>query len=293
MSLRSCGMNLDCVRREMQARGTQEFPCEGYRMHCDQIPGNQIQWHWHDEIEVIFVQRGTLLLRASSRTERLNEGDFAVISASVLHAAEGSPQADGYSIVFHPALIGGKEESVFERRYIQPLLRCREFDCAVFRRNETMEKQMLRMFEMLREDTVGYEFVVREVLSQICLELCSRYFSRPATESLPANQDRKRIEEMMLFIQDHYAEDIRLCDIASAGRVGERECLRCFQRSLGQSPIQYLMSYRLLRAANLLRSEPEKGISEIAERCGFSSASYFSHQFRKFFHCTPKEYRKA
>lgn len=46
------------------------------------------------------------------------------------------------------------------------------------------------------------------------------------------------------------------------------------------------------RAVQLL-DEPELTVSEIANRCGFSETSNFSHTFKRVYGCTPTQYRDA
>ena len=96
---------------------------------------------------------------------------------------------------------------------------------------------------------------------------------------------------MMLFVKEHYQEPVRVGDIAASAFISERECLRSFSRSLGISPLQFLLSYRLKEAERLLREEG-MNISEIAYRTGFESPSHFSSLFRRRHGITPTEYRR-
>ena len=85
---------------------------------------------------------------------------------------------------------------------------------------------------------------------------------------------------------------VSLSDIAGTADIGERECLRCFQKTIQLSPIQYLIKYRIMQGAEMLLCEPESSISEIAISCGFDSPSNFARIFKRFYDCTPREYRK-
>ena len=55
-----------------------------------------------------------------------------------------------------------------------------------------------------------------------------------------------------------------------------------------------LHSYRILRAAEkILQNDREMtSISELASSVGFNNTSYFNKLFKKYFNCTPTEYRK-
>ena len=55
---------------------------------------------------------------------------------------------------------------------------------------------------------------------------------------------------------------------------------------------QYLSGYRLEKAKKLLEQDYMK-ITEIAEKCGYANANYFSKVFREGTGMTPLEYRSA
>ena len=96
---------------------------------------------------------------------------------------------------------------------------------------------------------------------------------------------------MLAFIHKNYADPISVPEIAGTAGISERECLRCFQKTIQLSPIQYLMKYRIMQGAGMLLGNPAESISEIATLCGFDSPSNFSKIFKRFYNCTPREYR--
>ena len=96
---------------------------------------------------------------------------------------------------------------------------------------------------------------------------------------------------MLEHIHTHYFEPLQLSDIAQAADLSERECLRCFNRTIGDTPVQYLLKHRLLRSAAMLHSMPSASIAEISAKCGFDHPSYYTKQFRRFYQCTPRDYR--
>lgn len=59
---------------------------------------------------------------------------------------------------------------------------------------------------------------------------------------------------------------------------------------IGTTPVQYLIGYRLQRAAEELKRSDSSSIAEVAYACGFSDASYFNRCFRKAYDMTPTEY---
>ena len=96
---------------------------------------------------------------------------------------------------------------------------------------------------------------------------------------------------MLQYIQDHCEEEITVSGIAKSAAVSTSECLRCFHSTIGATPIQYVLQYRIQMAAGLL-TETDRKIADIGMQCGFQDLSYFARMFRRLKGYTPSEYRK-
>lgn len=293
MALQECGLNVNRERRELVSHGTLEFPCAGYDSCYTEEEGDHIPWHWHEELEIVSIAEGQLRLRIPSESFILREGDCAVINANVLHYGEAVGSCNMHSLVFSAKLIAGNEESAFAKKYLQPLIDCPVFCCCRIPDGHAAQigGYFRSAFEALAQDSFGFEFIVRENLSRICLYLYQRFEPEFDTKEEGQSQDSLRLRKMLEYIHSNYGERITLSEIAKAADIGERECLRCFQKTIQISPVQYLLKYRVMKGAELLLSDRAAGVSEIAFACGFDSPSNFSKLFKRFFRCTPREYR--
>lgn len=292
MGLSHCGLNLNRENKELQPHGSAEFPCAGYKAEYFDNPQDSIPWHWHEEIEIAYVKKGALKLKIPTKSFDLKEGDCIAINSNVLHYAIAQPKCELHSFVFSPLLITGNDTSVFATKYVKPLIRCSSFDGYVFNRQDAVIKSFVRAFDALTREVTGYEFIVRENLSFLCLALYENFKKEIGVNEEVKNQDNVRIRKMLDFLHEHFSERLTLTEVAKVADIGERECLRCFQRTIQLSPMQYLLKYRVMQAATLLQKDSTKNIIEIACICGFDSTSNFSKMFKRFYNCTPREYRK-
>lgn len=294
MALQECGLNLNSVSKELQPHGSLAFPCAGYASHHTDRPEDDIPWHWHEEIEIIYIESGQIEVKIPSQSFLLKRGDCLVINANIVHYAAAAPEGTLHSLVFSPTLIIGKEDSVFAKKYILPLLSCPAFSGLYISAEADTEVPLLfnLAFEALAGDHYGFEFTVRENLSRICLFLHQAFALHMDMPKTAPNQDNLRISQILAYMHEHFSDNISLSDIAGEAGISERECLRCFQKTIQLSPIQYLLKYRVMQGAELLLKNPTDSISEIGSLCGFESQSHFAKMFKRFYNCSPREYRK-
>ncbi len=293
MALQKCGLNLNRVSKELQPHGSLEFPCAAYSSIYIDRQEDIIPWHWHEEMEIVHIVNGEMEIKIPSKSFVLEKGDCVVINSNVLHYGAAVTECELHSLVFSPALIAGNEDFVFAQKYMQPLLTCNSFCGYLIKagNNENVTHWFTHAFEAMAKEWSGYEFVVREKLSRICFFLYGEFNLQAGTQDIPLNQDNLRIRKMLAFIHKNFADDISLSEIAGIADISERECLRCFQKTIQLSPIQYLLKYRIMQGAEMLLRNPADSISETATSCGFDSPSNFAKTFKRFYNCTPREYR--
>ena len=293
MALQKCGLNLNRDRKELQPHGSADFPCAGYDSYHTERPEDVIPWHWHQEIEIIYIAEGRMEIKVPAKSYILNQGDMAAINSNVLHYASALGECRLHSLVFSPQLIAGNSDSVFAKKYMDPLLSCEAFSgLPVWAGKKNITALFNAAFEALAQDTNGFEFIVRENFSRICFYLWGLFSGQLHEKADHFHQDTIRIRRMIEYIQKNFARNLPLSEIAASANISERECLRCFQKTIQTSPVQYLLKYRVMQGAEMLRQNQGRSISEIAADCGFESPSNFAKIFRRFYNCTPREFRE-
>lgn len=115
--------------------------------------------------------------------------------------------------------------------------------------------------------------------------------SDPFPQSSGGGLDERRLRRVLDYLADHIAEDVRLGDLVAQANLSRAQFLRCFRRSVGTSPHQYLLRLRIERASSLLLST-RRDITQIALSCGFSTPEHFSRVFKRETGNTPSRYRQ-
>ena len=93
------------------------------------------------------------------------------------------------------------------------------------------------------------------------------------------------------YIESSYAEQIKIEEIAATLGISRNQFFKVFKQKTGISPQEYLISYRLKKATELLQKKqyPQK---EIASRIGYTDVYTFSRMFKKKYGLSPGEYSK-
>ena len=85
---------------------------------------------------------------------------------------------------------------------------------------------------------------------------------------------------MIQYIQKHFSEMITLEDLAASANISRSEAGRCFQKYYADTPMSYLIRYRLQQAQKFLLTST-LSVKEISCQCGFSDSSYFVKKHMK------------
>ncbi len=100
------------------------------------------------------------------------------------------------------------------------------------------------------------------------------------------------VRDVLNFVDFHYMEPVSLESLADRYAVNKNYLSSRFHREVGMTVTDYINLTRVRRSLKLL-SGTTLSMPEIAERCGFSDANYYTRTFRKIHGSTPTEYRKS
>ena len=249
-------------------------------------PGLAAFPHWHRDFEAAAPIEGRMEYLVNGKTVRLGEGDGIFVNGGRLHSNYSADGSDcRYSIVvFHPDLLG-----------MTP---------AVYHAAECVARDgMPDFWRLSAQDPRDAEIIGRiramarlsckkeplAVLSA-CAALLQDIAKRCGEEERPADPGWTAVRAMTGYVQTHYAETIRLDDIAQAGGVSRSRCCGLFREKLRSSPAGYVTRYRMDKACCMLREG--HSVTEAASATGFRTVSYFSETFRRTYGVTPTEYAR-
>ncbi|WP_270227855.1 AraC family transcriptional regulator [Coprococcus aceti] len=277
--------------KENHPHGTREYPFCEYHMrywpHAFQIPV-----HWHDEVEIIYVRKGPLMVEIDGQKFIGDDGAVYIVSPGVLHmmAAPETP-VDYFTFLFPMEFISFQTKDELEDEIFFPLRNhTREFRPEVTNRN--LLEKLIPILDELSEKNGKFgthrQIQVRIRLLQV-VDLLVEYDQLEAKTGRASGGLEK---EILIYIQDNYHEHISLAELSEHFHLSEKYMSRFFSERFHMTLTQYVNYVRLKYARHLLEST-DLSVTEIAMKSGYPNVSYFIRKFSAAVGEPPLRYRNG
>lgn len=266
------------------------FECFAVKSYYASNKTYHVTEHWHEDLEYLYIIDGELKYNVNGKSIILHSGEGICVNSKRIHSNYSIPgkSCAYYCSITHPSLLCNSK--YIEQTYMAPLLGSNSFDYILLNRNDWTHiiiDEMERLFE--DSDPKIVELDILETSFRIWKTIYKHVELPPITAN-PASLKIGAFKSMMLFIQDHYMENISLEEIAAAGNMGKTLCSKLFKKYVSKTPGEYLIYYRIQRSIDLL-TKTDLSITEISYATGFSSASHYTKTFREMIGCTPSKFR--
>ncbi len=246
--------------------------------------------HYHDELELIPVYRGTFSCTVDGIEYIAKSGDIIFIDAGVPHETaclEDNSQT---------SLIQFKESSYLNNpimKIIKYSVKIRDMEGApvrILHSNEIFNSadEIIREYQ---ERKPSFEIIIRSHILKI-IGLLYREGILSDGEQVFANASVQKILPAMEYINQHYQEEITLETVSSLMGFDRSYFCRIFKAALGATFTEYLNFVRVCKAQKIL-SSTSRSILDVSADVGFCSVSYFNKIFKKYKNCSPSFYRTA
>ena len=288
------GVQTDRNGAEIFKYNRPEFPVYANDGRVSEYAAKQMLCHWHDDFEMNIVVSGKMGVYVDGERIVINEGQGIFVNSTLMHCGY---QVEGYDceyrcVLLHPDLFVNVD--VMRRKYINALIndatfRYRLFD-GLMVHDQAIITSINDIFELFGKNNDMLELAVTNQAFNVLEHLYHLKANEGPT--IPQLDQREiALRNMIAYVQRHYQEPITLTDLAAAGMISKSLCNAIFREQLNQTPIGYLVKYRIDKSIELLQST-SMSVTDIALAVGFNGQSYFSEIFHRHMGVSPKTYRK-
>lgn len=136
--------------------------------------------------------------------------------------------------------------------------------------------------------------VMFEAMSRVFLvKLLQKYGKRRAEEvELSARFTSRHYQRVLAYVQNRLAQTITVDQLAAEAAMSPSHFARMFKETLGSTPMQYVMAYRIEQAIKMM-DDVGRPLGDIALACGFADQAHFTRSFKRVVGQTPRAYRVA
>ena len=289
-------IHIEKNQKEIKDHGSFAFPVNVSIENIQSYEQSSFLWHWHPEIELTWIVSGEMEYHVNDRQYILKEGEGLFGNSNTLHSGymKDGKECTYLSVTFHPRFLYGYENSILQTKYVDYITENEEWASLHLEKNIIWHQEILywvkMIYEMSQEPPVDFELQVHMQLLQIWQKLYQYFASFPEREKKP-QLHLQRLRDIVSYIQEHYAEEISLEEVAEQVNICKSECCRFFKKHMNMTIFDYILFLRIQKILPLLKSG--ESVTEVAGRVGFSSPAYYGQIFKRYMKCTPREYKRS
>jgi AraC-like DNA-binding protein len=263
-----------------------------YKEFTDEDVNTYKLWHYHREIEIIYVNKGRGKRYIGSHISYFSGGELILIGAFLPHYSFIDPvlkDQKKISIQLREGFPGASLLMFPEMKPIRTL-----FDRA--RRGISFDGNTKRNVGKKIEKLQGLDPTERfiaflGILQDLAKSEEYRVLNSTGYQLEITPQDNERLREIFNFVRENFKRQISLEEVADLSSMTTPSFARYFKKNTGKTFTQFVNEYRLVHASKLLAEKPTS-ITDICFESGFNNFSHFNKLFREYTGKSPSEYRK-
>ena len=248
-------------------------------------------WHYHPEIEMVFVNGGAGKRQIGSHVSYYTDGDLILIGSNLPHCGFTDTHTGNKNetvIQMKPDFLGEGFMTMQEAKWIAELFDKAKGGIAF---GEKTKKEVGKLIEDMEfQQPFNKLLTLLSVLKSLEVTKDFTILNASGFSIETQIQDNDRINMIFNYVKDHFQEQISLEDIAEMSAMTVPSFCRYFKKITKKTFTRFVNEYRVVHASKLL-SEKHMGITAISYESGFNNFSHFNKIFHEFTGKSASEYR--
>lgn len=246
--------------------------------------------HVHKAVELLYVKNGSYTVLLDGVEFEIKKGDLVLFCSNAIHHVftKNLPENEYYVIKISPAFFLQFSTEEEGAEYVMRFAINRRENKSIWTRAELEGTPLHSALQSLIEEHEKNKYASQVAIKLKIMELLVEILrsDSPTGEKTPNNQTAALIYNTMVYVRNHYAEDMDEQELAKSLGMSYSYFSRSFKRVTGMTFKQYLNRTRVNQAEKFL-CRGGSSVSEIATRCGYNSISYFISVYKNITGKTP------
>ncbi len=253
--------------------------------------------HRHNFSEIVLVLGGEARHLVDDASYLLRAGDVFTLMEATAHGYSDTRKFEICNIAFQPRVLAPYAGILGRLPGYQALFQRRAPSRRQLRITEPFRlkpEELSPIIDLLRAmerewltKRPGYEALITGFFLQLVVDLSRVSSGWGEKQEVGQNPI---VVSCITFMDEHYAEPIRLAGLAKKANMSPNNLMRIFKQACDMTPIDYLIHMRIRKACERL-IDSSRSIKEITFDVGFSDSNYFARQFRKIMGMTATAFR--
>ncbi|RYJ41323.1 AraC family transcriptional regulator [Flavobacterium beibuense] len=249
-------------------------------------------WHYHPEIELVFVNGGSGKRQIGTHLSYYTDGDLILIGSNLPHCGFTDTTTGNRNetvIQMKPDFLGEGFLEIPEMKNVQHLFDRARGGLAF---GEETIKKLGHKIEALNDKPYFERLLgLLEVLNELEDAADYKVLNAQGLSMEMQVQDNDRLNTIFNYVKDHFKEPIPLDEVADRVSMTVPSFCRYFKKITNKTFTRFVNEYRIVHASKLLAEKPI-GITEVCYESGFNNFSHFNKAFKEFTGKSASQYRK-
>ncbi len=248
-------------------------------------------WHYHPELELVYVHGGSGKRQIGSHVSYFREGDLILIGANLPHCGFTDKLTGNKSetlVQMKPDFLGSDFFKIPEMKNIQNLFEVAKGGIAFSGRTKVMVGEKMEILEY--QTDFQRLLSILNILNLLATSEDMQLLNAEGFSMETEVKDNDRINTVFNHVKTHFREDIALEHMADMTNMTVPSFCRYFKKITNKTFTKFVNEYRLVHASKLLAEQPIS-ITEVCYESGFNNFSHFNKSFKDFTGQNPSQYR--
>ena len=241
--------------QELSPHGSFELPVETYMANCEIF--HALYDHWHSEMEIMYIEKGSGFARLNRESIRLKKGDILIVNCGVLHSMRTDLKKPLYykSVVFSLGFLAGQPGDICQECVVSPLIENKAEFCHHIEEGDSGYEKLREIFLEIHDchtEKKPYFYVKLKMLFfDFFYEMLTKHYIIPV--STEQNKSLAAVKEVLDHISLHYQENLTVSELSGLSNYSEYYFMKLFRQYTGKTLVEYINDFRMRRRSIFLR----------------------------------------